>query len=153
MFAISIIIAAAVTQAPGGDDRRLRSLIEEGARQCEAGHPERVVDHYAQDLLLQYPGVPDQDLSALREGYRQLCGSGPGTVQSTVPTFEEVLVMGDVAVIRITWSTHLRGTPEGSVRRLRDVQIWQRTSGGWNFRRGVHYPLRQEGSAAGAPEG
>jgi ketosteroid isomerase-like protein len=142
MLVLSMALSAALTQAVGTDDiEQLRTLIVQGARHCEAGRPDRVVEHYAPDIVLQYPGAPDQDLNTLRAGYRQLCGPGPGTVESTVPDFEEVLVMGDVAVIRVIWATHLRGMPEGAVRRLRDVQIWQRTNGSWRFRRGVHYPF------------
>ena len=126
-----------------GDEAALRAAIEAGARACEAGRPDEVVRAYAPDILRHYPGAPDQDLAILREGYRRLCaGSGDGTVATTRAAFDEIIVSGDLAVIRLTWSTHLRGMPEGAVRRLRDMQIWRRTPEGWRFARGVHFPLR-----------
>ncbi len=138
-----LALAALGPAATGGDEAALRGAIEAGARACEAGRPDEVVRAYADDILLHYPGAPDQDLSILREGYRRLCaGSGDGTVATARATYDEFLISGDLAVVRLTWSTHLRGMPEGAVRRLRDVQIWRRTPQGWRFARGAHFPLR-----------
>jgi ketosteroid isomerase-like protein len=125
------------------DQAEVRFAIEAGARACEAGRPDEIMRSYAPDILLQYPGVPDQDHATLLAGYRQLCrGEGEGTVETTRAAFDEILVVGDVAIARLIWSTHLRGMPDGAVRRLRDFQIWHRTTAGWRFVRGVHYPLR-----------
>lgn len=133
---------ATAAPAPAADERLVRTAIEAGARACEAGRPEAVMSSYAPDIVLSYPGVPDQDYATLLAGYRRLCGGGDGTVETTRAAYEEILVSGDLAVARLTWSTHLRGMPEGKVRRLRDMQIWRRTPQGWRFIRGVHYPLR-----------
>lgn len=98
---------------------------------------------YAPDIRLQYPGAADQDHAAILAGYRRLCrGAGEGTVATTRASWEEILVAGDIAVARLSWETHLRGMPEGTVRRLRDFQVWRRTPDGWRFIRGVHYPVR-----------
>ena len=146
----AIILLTALTATPsvaepGGDEASLRAAIEAGARACEAGRPDDVMARYAPDILLSYPGIPDQDHSALLEGYRRLCagsGGGEGSVETTSASFDEILVSGDLAVLRLTWSTHLRGMADGSVRRLRDMQVWRRTERGWLFFRGIHFPLR-----------
>ena len=146
--AISLFAALAASPAAAartGDEAALRAAIEAGARACEAGRPEAVMAAYAPDILLSYPGVPDQDHAALSAAYRELCpgsGGGPGTVETTRAAFDEILVSGDLAVVRLTWSTHLRGMADGAVRRLQDMQVWRRTRDGWRFSRGVHFPLR-----------
>lgn len=100
---------------------------------------------YSPDIRLQYPGAPDTDYAALLAAYRRLCrGSGEGSVETTRASWEEILVAGDLAVARLVWNTHLRGMPEGAVRRLRDFQIWRRTPEGWRFIRGVHYPAQPQ---------
>ena len=94
--------------------------------------------------MLSYPGVPDQNYADILAGYRRLCrGEGEDTVESTVPTFHEVTVMGEVAIARLTWTTRLRGMPAGATRQLTDFQVWRRGKGGWQFVRGVHYPARK----------
>jgi len=138
-------LAAPAVAQPGSDEAAIRAAIEAGARACEAGRPDEVMASYAPDILLSYPGVPDQDHATLRAGYRALCpgaGGGEGTVETTRATFDEIIVSGDLAVARLTWSTHLRGMADGAVRRLRDMQVWRRTREGWRFARGVHFPLR-----------
>lgn len=140
---MSLILALAVAAAPadkGADE--VRGLILEGAKACAAGRPEEVVAHYSRDIVLAYPGVPDQDYATILAGYRRLCrGAGEGTVESTVPTFHEVTVMDKVAIARLTWTTRLRGMPAGATRQLTDFQVWRRGRNGWEFVRGVHYPV------------
>ncbi|HEY0011761.1 MAG TPA: nuclear transport factor 2 family protein [Allosphingosinicella sp.] len=136
-------ILASPAHARRGDEAAIRAAIEAGARACEAGRPHDVVASYDRGIILSYPGIADQDYDAIAAGYRQLCrGSGEGTVQTTRAAFDEVIVSGDLAVVRIVWTTHLRGMPEGAYRRLKDMQVWRRQAGGWRFVRGVHYPLR-----------
>jgi hypothetical protein len=133
--------AAAVAAEDGATIVRTR--IEEGARACMGGRPADVVKSYALDIRLQYPGVPDQGYEDLAKAYRRLCsGRGEGTVESTVPAFEEIYVSGPVVVARLTWTTRLRGMPAGASRQLRDVQIWEKRGGEWLFVRGVHYPVK-----------
>ena len=140
----SLLAASSAAAAPAPDGDTLRVLIREGAQACMAGKPDDVVKHYARDILLAYPGTPDQGYDAILAGYRELCAtSGEGTVETTEPFFEEVLVSGDMAVVRVIWNTHLRGMPPGATRQLRDMQIWRRGAHGWEFIRGVHYPLRK----------
>jgi ketosteroid isomerase-like protein len=117
---MSLILALALAAAPGdkGADQ-VRALILEGAKACAAGRPEQVVAHYSRDIVLSYPGIPDQNYSDILAGYRRLCaGEGEDTVESTVPTFHEVTVMGQVAIARLTWTTRLRGMPAGATRQL-----------------------------------
>jgi steroid delta-isomerase len=139
-LAILFAFPAAAQAARGGDAAAIRSAIEAGARSCEAGRPADVMRSYAPDIVLSYPGVPDQDFAALRDAFARLCGAGEGTVETTRATYDEILVSGDMAIVRLTWSTHLRGMAPGAVRRLKDLQVWRRTARGWQFFRGVHFP-------------
>ena len=142
----AFMLCPSVAAAAATDDAAIRSEIEAGARACESGRPDAIMRTYARDILLSYPGGPDQDYETILAGYRRLCagpGGGEGTVETTRGDFQEILVSGDLAVVRVTWSTHLRGMPAGAVRRLQDWQVWRRTAEGWRFIRGVHYPLQR----------
>lgn len=142
-----IVIAGLLSSAdltPTNDPAAIvREKIAQAAQHCMAGNAEAVVADYAEDIILSYPGTPDQHLPAIRDGYRELCrGTGAGTVETTTPTFEELLVSGNMVVAKLRWTTHLRGMPAGSFRTLRDLQIWQQRNGKWQFVRGVHYPVK-----------
>ena len=145
LYAALAALPAAAAAQPATDEAAIRSAIEAGARACEAGQPDAVMASYAPDIVLSYPGAPDENYASLLASYHRLCpgsGGAEGTVETTRGAFEEVLVSGDLAIVRVIWSTHLRGMPDGAVRRLRDMQVWRRTPDGWRFFRGVHFPLR-----------
>ena len=127
------------------DVERIRLAIIAGGVACAAGNPTGSMAAVDRDLLLSYPGARDRDHAGLAAGYERLCdGKSPNTVTRTVPEFEEITVKGDVAIARMIWSTHLRGMPEGTVRKLRDFQVWRRTPDGWRFWRGVHWPYKDD---------
>lgn len=147
-----LFLAALAAQAPEADADLLRRWITEGGQHCEAGRPDLVIAHTSRDLVLSFPGAPDTNYEALAQGYRRLCASGEGTVESTVPTFEEVLVDGNMALVRVIWTTRLRGMPPGATRQLRDMQVWRRGREGWQFVRGVHYPYSPPAPAPAAAQ-
>ena len=128
---------------PASDAEAIRAAVIAGAKGCEAGRPHLAMAAVDRALVLSYPGTPDLGYDGLVAGYARLCkGEGEDTLATTVPTFEEVSVNGDIALVRITWATHLRGMPDGAVRYLRDWQLWRRTPDGWRFFRGVHYAAK-----------
>ena len=151
LIALTAVLSGASAAAPGqvaqagSDVEAVRRAIIDGGTACGAGNPAGPMAAVDRELVLSFPGARDQDYESLAAGYARLCdGKSDGTVTKTVPEFEEVSVIGDVAIARLIWSTHLRGMPEGSVRKLRDFQLWRRTPDGWRFWRGVHWPYKDE---------
>ena len=77
------LLALAAAQVDKGADE-VRALILDGAKACAAGRPEEVVAHYSREIVLSYPGIPDQDYDTILAGYRRLCrGEGEGSVETT----------------------------------------------------------------------
>ena len=128
------------------DSAAIRAAIERGVRGFERGDPDSILAHYARDVVLSYPGIPDQDYATLARGYAEL-RTRPATVRATTtPTFDEILVTRDLAVVRVRWTTTItRAATDSAAEReqtryLRDLQVWRREPGGvWRFVRGMHY--------------
>ena len=138
-----LLLPTAAAAQQNADQDSIRTAMEAGARACESGRPDDIMRSYARDISLAFPGIPDQNYDTILAGYRQLCtGSGEGTVETTRGDYQEIIVSGDLAVVRVIWNTHLRGMAPGTVRRLQDMQVWRRTPEGWRFFRGAHFPLR-----------
>jgi ketosteroid isomerase-like protein len=148
-LALLLVSATSKAQVPSGraaDSSSIRAAIERGARGFERAQPDSILAHYARDIILSYPGIPDQDYATLVRGYAEL-RDRPATVRATTtPTFDEILVDGNLAVVRLRWTTTIRsGTtattaPVESTRYLRDLQVWRREANGeWRFFRGMHY--------------
>ena len=111
------------------------------------GDPDAIMAHYAPDIVLSYPGIPDQDFAILTRSFGELRRRPANVSAVTVPTFDEILVSGNIGVVRVRWTTRIRvaatdtSAARESGRYLRDLQVWRReASGRWLFIRGMHYP-------------
>jgi ketosteroid isomerase-like protein len=145
-------VACASTEDHGGghgyqaDSSAIRTSIERGARGFVQGAPDTILAHYAPDVVLSYPGIPDQDYATLARGYGELRTRPPNVSAVTTPAFDEILVEGNLAVVRLRWRTTISvaatdtSPARDATRFLRDLQVWRRESSGeWRFIRGMHY--------------
>ncbi|HJX26902.1 MAG TPA: nuclear transport factor 2 family protein [Thermoanaerobaculia bacterium] len=138
------------------DIATLRSLIIESGDAFNDKDPDRIMALYASDVVLSYPGIPDMGYADFAKAYSELRNSTPGVTVKTSPNIEEILVSGDLGVIRITWNTTTTETnpPKESTRQMKDLQIWRRQADGtWKLSRGMHYrmPPAQEAPKPAAP--
>ena len=132
------------------DAAEIRAKILRGAEGFMTGNPDLILAHYARDVILSYPGVPDMDYATLERGYAQLRNRPRGVSETTTPTFEEILVSDDMAVVRLMWTTTttVARPPSTARRRLKDLQVWRREADGrWMFARGMHYRMPEPDSA------
>ena len=145
VFPLAACASAQVPPVPppmNPDALEIQRIILAGAEACARGDQAGVMRQYDRNVVLSFPGAPDRGYESLAAGFARLCrGSGDGTVERTVPTFEEIIVGRDHALVRVMWQTDLRG---GQSRMLRDFQYWHRTPEGWRFRSGVHWPYSPE---------
>jgi ketosteroid isomerase-like protein len=133
------------------DIAALRKAILRSGEAFNAADPEAILSQYARDVILSYPGVPDMDYDTLAKGYAELRTRKPGFTEKTSPTIEEILVSGDLGVIRVMWTTVTTETdpPRESTRQMKDLQVWRRESDGtWMFIRGMHYRMKPPAAAA-----
>ena len=153
LLVATLLLAPAVAVAqpsPDADAQAIRAKILQGARGFMLGDPDTVLAHYARDIVLSYPGIPDMDYATLARSYGELRRRPAGERAATTPTFDEVLVSGDLTVVRVRWTTTITdSTGRASTRRLRDMQVWRRERDGqWMFVRGMHYREPERDSSA-----
>ena len=133
--------AALASHASENDAASIRASIEQGARGFMSANPDLILAHYARDIVLSYPGIPDQDYATLEQSYSELRSRPADVVAKTIPTFDEILVSGDLALVRLRWTTTISQGSRTSTRHLKDFQVWRREPGDrWAFIRGMHYP-------------
>ena len=160
LIVFALLPVSAIAQVPArghaADSASIRAAIERGARGFERAQPDSILAHYARDIILSYPGIPDQDYATLVRGYGQLRSRPATESATTTPTFDEILVSGDLAIVRLRWTTTIRSAATAttaaveSTRYLRDLQVWRREADGeWRFIRGMHY--RDSTAAPSAP--
>jgi fermentation-respiration switch protein FrsA (DUF1100 family)/ketosteroid isomerase-like protein len=138
LFAYSLLTAAAVADS-AADAAAIRAKIVKGAEAAMRGDAAGIMSHYAKDILLSYPGIPDQEYDTLLKGYAE--PRPAGMTMRTEPEFDELLISGDLAVVLVNWTTTLAFTdpPRQTTRQARDIQVWREREGEWLFVRGMHF--------------
>lgn len=134
-----------VTHGPQNDVEALRALVIRSGDAFNAKDPAAIIALYSRDVILTYPGIPDQDYETLDAGYREMTNVPAGVTVTTSPNIEEIIVSGDLAVVRVNWTTTtVQAQPaQRNTRQLRDMQVWRREADGWKFFRGVHFRAPQ----------
>jgi ketosteroid isomerase-like protein len=146
---LSLVIAIVMAGCASGQNRKcdeeaLREAIVRSAAAFNAGDADAIIAPYARDVVLSYPGIPDMTYEMLKQSYIEMVDRPSGVTVSTVPTIEEVLVSGDLGIIRVMWTTTttVADPPRVETRKLKDLQVWRREPNGtWTFARGMHYRM------------
>lgn len=131
----------AAAHGPPQDVEAIRALVVRSEEAFNAKDPDAIIALYSRDVVLTYPGIPDQDYETLDAGYREMTNLPAGVTVTTVPDIEEIIVSGDLGIVRVTWNTTtVQAEPaQRSTRQLRDLQVWRREPDGWKFFRGMHF--------------
>jgi steroid delta-isomerase len=101
---------------------------------------------FTRDLVATYSGVPDRDYPAM---CRHL-GSAlrdPGRSLRYSFELEEILVSGDLAVVRLVWTLQNTRPGEAAERLVRErgVDVFRRQNGAWKVMRSMAYPMAEDG--------
>jgi ketosteroid isomerase-like protein/catechol 2,3-dioxygenase-like lactoylglutathione lyase family enzyme len=149
LLMVCFLSSAAAAQDTGKDIEILRDLIAQTAKAINAHDADGIMAHYSRDVRVSYPGVPDTTYDVFDRSYRQMLA--PTIVTSTVPAIDEILVSGDLATIRMVWSTTITDKASGrtSSRQAKDLQVWRRESGAWKFFRGMWHHIRPDAPRPG----
>ena len=133
-------------QAPSSSHERdveaIRRAVIESGEAFNRRDPAGIMALYARDIVLVYPGIPDSDYADLERSFAQMTAGTPGVTVRTSPNIEEILVSGDLAVVRVTWTTTTTETTPArvSTHQMRDMQVWRwEADGSWKFARGMHF--------------
>ena len=78
-----------------------------------AGRADKVCDLFAPDLIAQYRGQPERGYAALCDLLKRSLGDRGKTYRYAL-AIKEILVAGDLAVVRLTWTLTVRGKDAAS---------------------------------------
>jgi uncharacterized protein (TIGR02246 family) len=108
------LISPAATQGDSPAQAAIRAALTQWMADFNAGNADKVCGLFAPDLIAQYRGQPERD-------YRSLCDLLKQSLSDRAKTYayslaiKEILVAGDLAVVRLTWTLKVKpkdGAPE-----------------------------------------
>lgn len=141
-----ILIAAAAAaraglgqEATGAVESVIRAKLAAWEEAYNAGDRKKAFEIWAPDLIGWYPGVPDITWEQEKAALERPASSAPRSLLHV--RIVEVLVSGDLAVVRDVWT---ETPPEGSsapATRIPSFEVWRRQpDGDWKIARWISAP-------------
>ena len=129
--------------AQASAEAQIRQALADWVKATNEGDRQRANSIWAKDLIGWYPGQPDDTYEKeMQAAARPQSGKKPRT--TTAVTINEVLVSGDMAVVRDTW-TFTREPSEApdasSPDVIRSFEVWRKQAdGSWKIARWISAP-------------
>ena len=133
--------AAAAADAAGEPESAIRTALAAWNADFNAGNKDRICDLFAPDLRYDYRGFPERT-------YADICALLQGSLGDETRTFSyaldirDVIVAGDLAVVRLTWTLTARPAGGGgaSISREPGIDIFRKQpDGSWKISRYLAY--------------
>jgi ketosteroid isomerase-like protein len=134
VLAVSFVPAPAV-----GDDTvaEIKGALTAWTNDFNARRADKVCDLFEPGLIYDFQGLPEQRYDNICPRLRRALGDETRSWTYAQPDIKEILVFGDVAVVRLTWTSTVRGGPEGEVKSVEPgMDIFRRQpDGSWKIMR------------------
>jgi steroid delta-isomerase len=133
--------AVATAESAAQAEQAVRSALAVWNADFNAGNADRICDLFAPDLRYDFPGFPER-------GYDDICALLRSSLGDTTRTFSyaldirEVIISGDLAVVRLAWTLTVRPSGGGAAITSREpgVDIFRRQAdGSWKIARYIAY--------------
>jgi steroid delta-isomerase len=133
-------VSAAVAQGDTPTQAAIRAALTQWMADFNAGRAEKVCDLFAPDLVAQYRGQPERGYDALCDLLKRSLADR-GKTYSYALAIHEILVEGDLAVVRLTWTLKVRGKDAAETTSVEPgIDIFRRQAdGSWRISRYIAY--------------
>jgi steroid delta-isomerase len=140
VMAIGFAVAAAA-QGDTPAQAAIRAALTQWMADFNAGKADKVCDLFASDVVAQYRGQPERGYDALCDLLKRSLGDHSKNYRYAL-AIKEVLVEGDVAVVRLTWTLAVRGKDAAGETTVEEpgMDVFRRQNdGAWKISRYLAY--------------
>jgi uncharacterized protein (TIGR02246 family) len=133
------LISPAAAQGDTPAQAAIRAALTQWMADFNAGRAEKVCDLFARDLVAQYRGQPERDWDALCDLLKRSLADR-GKSYSYALAIKEILVEGDLGVVRLTWTLTVRSKDGETTSAEPGIDIFRRQAdGSWKISRYIGY--------------
>ena len=152
-----LILILAMTLVPvsaaAEDDAQaeIRHALLQWTADFNVRRADKVCDLFEPGLIYDFQGLPEQRFDDICLRLKRAIGDDTRSWVYAPPDIKEILVFGDVAVVRLTWTSRVTGAPEGEVKSVEPgMDIFRRQSdGSWKIMRTWRIASSTEGVTTG----
>jgi steroid delta-isomerase len=138
---VSLAVASASAAGNEAAEAEIRQALASWTERFNARDAGAICDLFAPDLRYDYRGFPERNYEAICSNLRRSLGD-PAKQYTYALDIKEVLVFGEVAVVRLTWTLKVaaRGVPEESISQEPGLDLFSRQPDGkWRIIRYLAY--------------
>jgi steroid delta-isomerase len=100
-------VSSAAAQSDSTVQAAIRTALTQWMADFNAGNAEKVCGLFAPDLIAQYRGQPERDYQGLCDLLKRSLSDRSKTYAYSL-VIKEILVAGDLAVVRLTWTLKVK---------------------------------------------
>ena len=109
---LPVLASAATAQADSAAQAEIRAALTKWTTDFNAGNADKVCALFAPDLIAQYRGQPERDWNGLCDVLKRSLSDRSKTYTYSL-AIKEILVAGDLAVVRLTWTLTVKAKDAG----------------------------------------
>jgi ketosteroid isomerase-like protein len=136
----AMLVAGLATAGAAQDEAEIRSRLARWVEAFNGGDLKTAAQVWAPDLIGWAPEGADDTYASEMESATRAAGKPPTVTYGL--EINEIIVSGDLAVVRDTWTETPRSEPV-KVRRFRSFEVWRRQpDGAWKIARWIDGPVQ-----------
>ncbi|MFO1082744.1 MAG: SgcJ/EcaC family oxidoreductase [Reyranellaceae bacterium] len=138
---LAALAVSGPAMAQGDPAGEIRGALERWTAAFNARQAEDVCDLFARDLRYDFRGQPERDYAAMCAGLRKALADRSRDLRYAFE-IKEILVSGDLAIVRLVWTSALRaaGAERAVVTREPGLDVFRRQADGrWRIIRYMAY--------------
>jgi steroid delta-isomerase len=143
ILVLTLTLAPPAPAAADDDDAQaaIRRALLQWTADFNARNVDKVCDLFEPGLIYDFQGLPEQRYDDICPRLKRALGDDTRSWTYAQPDIKEILVFGDIAVVRLTWTSTVTGGPEGEVKSVEPgMDIFRRQSdGSWKIMRYLAY--------------
>jgi len=143
LIPILAITFSAPAPAAAEDDAQaaIRRALLQWTADFNARRADKVCDLFEPGLMYDFQGLPEQSFDDICPRLKRALGDDTRSWTYAQPDIKEILVFGDMAVVRFTWTSTVMGGSGGEVKSVEPgMDIFRRQSdGSWKIMRYMAY--------------
>jgi uncharacterized protein (TIGR02246 family) len=139
--AVLALLSPVAAQSDDGAEKAIRDALSKWTADFNARGASRICDLFAPDLRYDFRGMPERDYNAMCSALHRALGDRSKTLSYSFD-IKEIIVSGDMAIVRLVWTSRLSRDGSSQVIETKEpgIDVFRRQADGkWRISRYMAY--------------